>query len=172
MKFPEVGGGKGDGGPGNGTFLKLKDGDKVTGVFMGDPAIFRQHWIGGRSAPCQGKAECEHCKTGDKAKFRFRINMITKIDGVYVAKVFENGYGMYLDLKELHESAYDLPTTVVILSRSGEGTDTRYRVLPAKNNGGLKAEDFKKLANIPLNKLTEEPEAPETAPETSDDIPF
>lgn len=163
MNFPDVGGGKSGGGPGSGTFLKLKDGDKVQGVFMGDPAIFRQHWVGGRSHLCPGKAECEHCQAGDKAKFRFRINFLTKVDGVWMAKVFENGYGMYLDLKEMHESSYDLPTTLVILSRAGEGTDTKYRVLPVKDNGELTPANFKSLAAIPLNELKEEsPSAPES----------
>lgn len=176
MKFPEVSNNKGSGsGIGSGVFLKLKDGEKIEGVFMGDPKIFRQHWIGGRSALCPGKAECEHCKAGDKSKFRFRINFMTKVDGVWMAKVFENGYGMYLDLKEMHEDAYDLPTTLVTLSRMGEKTETKYRVFPKKDNGGLKAPDFKKIAAIPLLELSEKPsEAAEVedGSDANDDIPF
>jgi hypothetical protein len=175
MNFPEVKGGKGSGGIDSGLFLKLKDGDKVQGVFMGDPTIFRQHWIGGRSSACPGKAECEHCKAGDKAKFRFRINFLTKVDGVWLAKVFENGYGMYLDLKEMHENAYDLPTTLVALSRVGEKTDTKYRVFPVKDNGGLKAQDFKKIAAVPLNELSEKPSedaAGDDASDANEDVPF
>lgn len=173
MNFPDVGHIKGSNGIDGGMFLKLKDGDKVSGVFMGDPAIFRQHWISGRSHLCTGKSECEHCKAGDKAKFRFRINFITKVDGVWLAKVFENGYGVYLDLKEMHESSYDLPTTLVILSRAGEKTETKYRVLPAKNNGGLTAENFKKLAAIPLNELSEKSDETTSDELGADsDIPF
>ena len=176
MKFPEVGKGNGNGnGLGSGVFLKLKDGDKVQGIFVGDPSIFRQHWIGGRSSQCMGKAECEHCKGGDKPKFRFRINFLTKVDGVWVAKVFENAYGMYLDLKEMHESSYDLPSTLVTLSRTGEKTDTRYRVLPVKDNGGLKSDQLKKLAGIPLNDLSGKSDTPAEAEgeqDANEDIPF
>jgi hypothetical protein len=160
MNFPDVGSSKGNGsGIGSGVFLRLKDGERIQGVFQGDPHIFRQHWIGKRSVICSGKTECEHCKAGDKPKFRFRINFLTKMDGVWLAKVFEQGYGTYLDLKEMHESSYDLQTTFVSLSRSGEKTDTRYRVLPVRDNGGLKPEHFKKLSAIPLNELAEKGEA-------------
>lgn len=176
MNFPDVGGNKGsNGGPSGGTFLKLKDGEKIQGVFMGDPHPFRQHWVGGRSYVCVGKAECEHCKAGDKSKFRFRINFLTKVDGVWTAKVYENGYGMYLDLKEMHEDSYELPTTLVSLSRAGEGTETKYRVMPVRDNGGMKAADFKRLAGIPLNALSdkaEEAEAPELEQDANDDLPF
>jgi hypothetical protein len=175
MNFPDVGNNKNSGGPASGTFLKLGDGDKIQGVFQGDPHIFKQHWIGGRSVLCPGKAECEHCKANDKAKFRFRINFLTKVDGVWQAKVFEQGYGTYLELKEMHESAYELPTTFVTISRTGEKTDTRYRVLPVKDNGGLKPEHFKKLAAIPLNELGEKPEGesePAAGDANEEDIPF
>lgn len=176
MNFPDVGSHRGgNGGPGSGVFLRLKDGDRIQGIFRGDPSIFRQHWVGGRSALCEGKATCEHCKAGDKPKFRFRINFLTKIDGVWMPKVFEQGYGTYLDLKEMHEGSYDLQVTLVTLSRTGEGTDTRYRVLPVKANGGLKEADFKKIAAIPLNELREESQASAPAPEEQDaneDVPF
>lgn len=175
MKFPDVDGGS-KGGPAAGTFLKLKDKERVKGVFVGDPVIFRQHWIENRSQLCTGKATCDHCKAGDKSKFRFRINFITKVDGVQVAKVFEQGYGFFKDLKEMHENDYNLTETLISLSRSGTGTDTEYRITPVKDNDGLKPADFKRLAAIPLNALTErdsdaiEAETNETPVES--DLPF
>lgn len=175
MKFPDVGGGS-KGGPAAGTFLKLKDKERAKGVFVGDPAIFRQHWIDNRSQRCEGRAECEHCKAGDKSKFRFRINFITKVDGVFVAKVFEQGYGFYKDLKEMHENDYALPETLVSLSRSGTGTNTEYRITPVKDNDGLKAADFKRIHAVPLNTLTDkEPEpieAPADETPVEEDLPF
>lgn len=172
MKFPDVGGGS-NGGPDKGLFLKLKDGDKIRALFRGDPLIYRQHWIGGRSQLCTQKGDCELCKGGDKSKFRFRINVLVQQDGVWVAKVFEQGYGMFKDLKELHEGDYNLEETCLALSRSGSGTDTEYRLVPAKDNGGLKAADIKRLHAIPLIELGER--AAETAGEAADaneDVPF
>jgi hypothetical protein len=177
MNFPDVGNSKSGSGPSSGLFIKLKGGEKVQGVFMGDPHIFRVHWVGGRSSLCQGKESCENCKAGDKAKFRFRLNFLTKVDAVWQAKVFEQSYSTYLELKEMHESAYSLPTTLVTVSRTGEGTETRYRVLPVKDNGGLKAEHFKKLALIPLNELSDKADEEAPAAESAEggdsgDIPF
>lgn len=158
MKFPDLGGNNSSG-RAAGVFIKMKDGDRLQGIFKGDPHIFRQHWVSGRSHLCTGKDQCEHCKAGDKPKFRFRINFIVREDGVPVAKIFEQGYGVYKDLKEMHENSYELPETLVSISRSGEGTNTRYTIMPVKNNGGLKPAEFKNFDKIPLNQLSDK--APE-----------
>lgn len=176
MNFPDVNQKKGEGGLDGGVFLKLKDGDKIRGVFMGNPDILKIHWPKGEnSSLCTGKDQCALCKSGDKSKFRFRINFVTKVDEVWVAKVWEQGYGIYLDLKEMHENDYPLNSTLVTLHREGEDKDTRYRIMPVKDNGGLKPANFATLAKIPLNKLTEEPTEDAGAKQptfTEDDIPF
>lgn len=159
MHFPDVGGGRTDGG----LFVKLKNGDKINGVFRGNPEIFNLHWVNKRPVDCDGP-QCAHCKAGDKAKFRFRLNLITRVDGVYVARIFDGNYGTYLDLKDLHESGYNLEETALTIARSGEGTDTRYTVIPMPKNGGLTDKDFQAIAAIPLNTLRGEPEpAPKSA---------
>jgi hypothetical protein len=154
MKFPNSGNGNG-GGSGK-IFVSMKSGDKVKGVFAGDPFIFHQHWLGRGSELCPGKETCKTCPD-DKPKFRFRLNFLTQENGVWVAKIYEGGYQVYKALKEMHESDYDLTQTCVTVIRSGDGTDTRYNILPTKDNGGLKPADFKKLSAIPLNDLTHKP---------------
>lgn len=172
MNFPDVEKPAGSGnGPGAGAYLKLADGQKVRGVFMGDPHLFHQHWPkGGNKALCTQTDDCAMCKSGDRAKFRFAVNFMVKVDEVWQAKVFENGYGTYLDLKTLHED-YGLPMTLVTLSRSGTGKDTRYSIMPVKDNGGWKAENFKKLSAIPLNKFSESEQGSDDAM-SEDDTPF
>ncbi len=177
MKFPDVGGGRSSGGIDSGLFIKMGDGDKITGVFRGEPKIFRVHWVNGRSSVCDGKDTCQLCEKAQvdeklKGKFRFQLNFITKVDGVWLAKVFEGSYQTYKALKELHESDYDLENTAVSIKREGEKTDTRYVVMPLKNNGGLKAPDFKAIHAIPLNQLKDD--APDAAAGDSneEDIPF
>ena len=175
MNFPDIGGGRGAGGVDSSLFVRLKAGDKINGVFRGDPKIFRLHWIGGRSHRCQGKDLCEHCAGGDKPKFRFMLNFITKVDNVWLAKIYEGGYQTYKALKELHESDYNLEETAVSIKREGEGTDTRYIVMPLKNNGGLKAADFKAVGAIPLNPFGDDEKAADTPAEETDsneDVPF
>lgn len=173
MNFPEVGKQKGEGSLEGGVFLKLKDGEKVKGIFVGDPQIFRLHWPKGEnSSPCAGKETCAKCKAGDKPKFRFRINFLTKADDAWVAKVWEQSYGIYLDLKEMHENAYPLPTTLVTVSRTGENQETRYRIMPVKDNGGMTPKHFETLAKIPLNKLSGESSTASEPSDSNEDIPF
>lgn len=168
MNFPEVESG------GNGKdLLKMKGGDTVTGIFRGDPHIFRQHWDGGRSYLCQGKDQCDFCKNGDKPKFRFAINFLVKEGNGYVAKIFEQSYGTYLDLKALHESGYKLESTVVQIKRVGDDKNTtRYSLIPSPKQPG----DLKKLDEVPLHNLSnKETNAASAGGETlagEDDIPF
>ena len=180
MNFPDVGGGRsGSGGIDSSLFIKMKNGDKLNGVFRGEPKIFRVHWVNGRSSLCSGQATCQLCEGARvdeklKAKFRFQLNFITKVDGVWMAKVFEGSYQTYKELKELHESDYNLEETAVSIKRDGEKTDTRYVVMPLKNNGGLKPADFKAVAALPLNQLKEDApdaEAP-AAGDANEDVPF
>jgi hypothetical protein len=169
MKFPDVGNGSSKGSQSN-LFIRLKDGDRIKGIFKGDPFIYRLHWVGNRSIQCPGKEKCEHCAGGDKPKFRFKINFLTQEDSVWLAKIFEQGYGTFKDLKEMHENDYDLEKTQVVVSRSGEKQETRYRIMPAKEN--LKADEFKKIAAVPLNSLNDKvAEEPEQDANESD-IPF
>lgn len=181
MQFPDVGGGRsGGGGIDSSLFIKMKNGDKLNGVFRGEPKIFRVHWQNGRSSLCTGQSACQLCeraKADDnlKAKFRFQLNFVTKVDGVYLAKVFEGNYQTYKALKELHESDYNLEETAVSIKREGEKTDTRYIVMPLKNNGGLKPADFKSIGAVPLNQLKDDaPDAPaaDVGDANEEDIPF
>jgi hypothetical protein len=171
MKFPSV---EGSGGSSSGgkLFVKLQKGGSVRGVFRGDPKVGRIHWPKGeRSSPCPG-GDCPKCASGDKSLFRFKINLITKDEGIWVAKIFENNYGVYQTLKELHEGGYNLEQTLVMISKSGEGKNTRYNVLPVANNGGLTAKDFANIAKIPLNELSAKEPVAEAAETQEDDLPF
>jgi hypothetical protein len=138
--------------PKSGIFIKLNDGEKVHGLFRGDPVLFKIHWINKKAFPCLEDL-CEHCREGDKAKFRFRINIIVEQDKVFVAKIFENNYGVYKDLKALHENGYNLEETYVSITRQGINQSTKYSILPVKQNGGLTEHHLSLLSKIPLNEL-------------------
>lgn len=171
MKFGDVGGGDGKK---VALFVSMKDGDKVTGLFAGEPSIFKIHWVGNKSLVCVGKELCEPCQSGDKAKFRFKLNMIVKEDGVAMAKIFEGAYGMFLDLKNLHESDYNLEDTVVTVYRKGQKTDTRYTVLPVPPKGQPTPAELELMKKVPLNSLVDKDrgiaDSFDDAP--SGDIPF
>ena len=111
--LPESGGSK--------NFLKLKDKESISGIFMGELHEFFVAWENGKSRVV---AEGE-----DGAKFRFRINFVVKEGAVYVPKIFEQGLTVYRQLSELHDE-YGLDSIVCKITRNGTGTDTTYSLLP------------------------------------------
>ena len=138
-----------EGGSG-GIFLKLGDGEAVTGVFRGEPFDWRQHWLNGKGIACTGKG-CQHCET-DKASFRFKINFVVNENGAMTPKIFESGWGFYESLKSLQETGYNLERTTVRLHRSGLKTDTKYTVVPVPN-GEINDEVEGQISQIKLLDL-------------------
>jgi hypothetical protein len=136
-------------------FLKLKSGESATGVFRGDPVDFKNHWLQAekRSVLCKGKDECEHCKAGDKPKFRFRLNFVVNENGAFVAKIFEQGWTVYEALKAIHEGGYDLTKHKMKVTRHGSGTDTSYNIIPVPN-GALPKELEIQISNVALNPIS------------------
>lgn len=146
-------------------YLKLKDGESVNVIFRGEIFDYLARYENGKYVP------------NDSGSFRFRINAIVKEGTVYVAKIFENGVGVYQQLADLH-SEYDLTNTVCKLTRRGSGTDTTYSVLPmlktpitpdvAKLLSTLKLHDLSVYNNNLDNKLGFD----DSPMPDSDDAPF
>lgn len=111
-------------GNGGGSFIKFKDGESKVGVLRGDIFEFHQRWDNGRSSIVEAGTP--------EAKSRFRLNFVTKEDGVLACKVFEFGLMIYNQLAALSED-YDLEKTAIKITRRGTGTDTEYTVFPAKD---------------------------------------
>jgi hypothetical protein len=150
--LPEAGGSK--------NFLKLKDKESVEGIFFGEIHEFSQVWDGGKSFVVP--------EGTPKASFRFRVNFIMKEGSVYSAKIFENGAIVYRQLGELHEE-YDLPSTVVKITRNGTGTDTTYSILPLLKKT-VTPELKEHLKTVELQELETKKDQSTNGP--SDDIPF
>lgn len=174
MKFKEDLSGSGSGLP----FLKMKSGQSIEGVFRGDPYDFKVHWTDNHSVLCVGYDKCEHCKKGDKPRFRFRLNFIMKENGINVAKVFEQGWETYQILRALHQGDYNLERHIMKVTRTGDGKDTKYTVLP-KPNGLLNEAAEIAISKVQLHLLTHEQEAesesiyaPDVNFVTNEDIPF
>jgi hypothetical protein len=168
------------GGGGN-AFIKLEDGESVTGVFVGEPYQFKQHnkWPE-KPVLCTGVG-CPDCLAGANAAVRFRLNLIVKEDGVLVPKIFEQGYYTWVTLQELNKE-YDIERYTLKIKRVGVKTDTRYTILPIPD-GKLDDGALGKLQQIELLKLEHKGVATESTPppiddgdlpnfDTEDDIPF
>lgn len=137
--------------------IKLKAGDSIKGVFMGNNHQFRQHWTDSKPTDCPGEHQCTKCANGEKASFRFKINLVVKENDTYIAKVWEQGWTVFLALKSLHEGGYDLEKYLMKISRTGSTkNDTVYSVVPVPN-GLLTPEQLKELSKVKLISLTDEP---------------
>lgn len=167
MQFREFSSNKTEeGGPS--PFLKMKDGDVVRGVVVGDIQETYKKWINGKGI------ECAPDEPG--AGLRFKVNLITDENGGLVAKIWEFGILIYNQLKDINDE-YPLETTKVKISRQGSTKDnTSYTILPlvtAKDK--LTDKQLEKIKAIDLHKLVaSKPKnyAPTSARPPGEDVPF
>lgn len=130
-------------------FLKIKDGEEVTGVFKGLLYEFYQVWATKEAYPW----DTPRAERPQEASFRFRINFITKEGASYVAKVMEQGSVIYNALRDLNEE-YPLDTTVVKIKRTGSTKDdTRYSILPVSPKNQPTEKGWAVINQAPLIKL-------------------
>lgn len=154
-------------------FIRLKDGDSVTGVLRGDLHEFYTHWVGQGTVLCPRKSRvdtsCKLCNEGQKPAFRFRVNMITKENDQLVAKIFESGWTVYEALGMMN-AEYPMEKTTIKISRKGSGkNDTVYSVLPLRG-GEISETADKQLDAIKLHDLSGKEEQPREPGE--DDLPY
>lgn len=125
-------------------FLKLKDKESITGIFIGDPVEYHVLWENNKSKVVpEGTAG---------SSFRFKICFVVKEGAVYVPKIFENGITVYRQLSDMH-SEYNLEETVVKITRNGLGTDTTYSILPLLKQT-ISPETAKHLKTLKLPELS------------------
>lgn len=106
---------------GNGSFIKLKDQESVSGIFRGKIYEFFVIW--------ENKKAKIVPEGTPGSKFRFRINFVIKEGTTYVPKVLEQGRTVYDSLAAIHEE-YNLEQTLIKITRKGTETDTTYSLLP------------------------------------------
>lgn len=151
----------------SGDFLKLKDGESVVGVFRGDILEYHCKWNGSKSVKCDAEEK--------GAKFRFRINFVTKQGDALKSVLWEQGAQVYNDLKALNGD-YPLEQFFMKITRKGAGmNDTEYHILPVPN-GQLDATKEAMVAAVPLQDLNSGLDNTQAAqppmPTQADELPF
>lgn len=153
MKFADMDIPQATGGGGS-LFARYDDKGSLLGVFRGDPVVYKKHGWGKTELLCEG-GECDACHGGDRAKQRFRINLIVEEGGQQVAKIFEGGVTVYQQLRALHDEGYNLEQTRLKVSKAGSGTDTTYTVMPAAK--AITKDELALVAKVPLKDVRPRP---------------
>ncbi len=132
-----------------GLFVRLaNDGDKVVGIFLGDPHAREVHWGGDKYVACSGD-ECPICKSGKKPSLRVTMNFYVPEERSL--KVIEGGVVWFKDLLKIREK-YGLSQWQFEVQRHGEAgsSKTTYTILPEeKIDGSLQSQ----ISNLELNDL-------------------
>ncbi len=132
-----------------GLFVKLTgNGDKVVGIFLGEPCAREVHWGGDRYHPCTEDG-CSYCEGGKKPSLRVCLNFY--VPSEKSLKVIEGGVTWFKDLLKVKEK-YGLDKWMFEIERHGEAGDskTTYTILPEeKLDDDLK----KELAKLELHDL-------------------
>lgn len=159
-------------------YVKMKSGESVVGVCMGEPFEFKTHWgDDNRTTVCTG-AGCPFCADKKKSAFRFRVNFIVKEDNKYIAKILEMGWNFYEELQMLDKEYHPIENYALKITRQGEKLSTKYSIIPVAN-GKITPEKEKEISKVVLNDLghitnaeTEPPAIDDAHIESSGDIPF
>jgi hypothetical protein len=109
---------------GGGNYIKISDGESVTGVLRGEVKTAYILW-----GDDKVKQVVDRGTPG--ARFTFTVNMVVfDAKGNLEAKLLEHGAKMYKELKALSEE-YDLENTVIKIKRTGSTmNNTVYSIMP------------------------------------------
>lgn len=151
MKFNKRDIPKSDGSGGN-MFMRLKDGESVTGVCRGEVYEFFIIWENNRSRIVK--------QSEDGAKSRFRLNLVVHEDGKFIAKIWEFGLTIYNQLSDISDE-YNLEETKLKISRRGVGTDTVYMILPLLKEP-ISPKTLKEISAVHMLILEHKPTVPKS----------
>lgn len=134
---------------GSDLLIKLKGGDSVEGVLLGDPIEYYAYFKdeGGKKKMVVGV-------DGDGvSKYRFRVNFAVNTPAGWVAKILEGATQINNAIADVAGAGYDLSETVLKLSREGSGQfDTKYRIVPTPKK--LSPQDKATIGLLDLNDLS------------------
>lgn len=126
-------------GEGSKSFVKIKAGESVDVIFMGEPRTFYQIF----------KDKAEYQEKVDGSTFAFKIQVVLKENGEYVGKILKGGYFLICDIKaQIDENGMD---GVYRIKRQGTGTETRYFVI---YKGPVTSEQMESLKSVKLPDIS------------------
>jgi hypothetical protein len=132
------------------TFLRLtNDGDKVVGVFVGEPLAREVVWTGEKYLDAKSPEAEKYLKKGRSSSLRVAMNIYVLAENV--VKVYEMGATVFKDVFKLRDK-YGLDTWAFEIERHGGKGDnkTSYTILPEQR---LDDAMRRKIAQLELHDL-------------------
>lgn len=125
-------------------FLKIKDGETVKCVCLGEIYEYFIRWENGKSIIVSPGSL--------GAKVRYRVNVAIQDGHGFKAKILEFGRTIYDQLEMLNSTYGDITQLKIAIARKGEKLDTVYMVMPLPNEP-LAPPILAKLKTLDLNVL-------------------
>lgn len=123
----------------SGLFIKLKSGDSIDGVFVGEPYCYYQ--VFGEKA--------EHIDSVPGSSFRFKINVAVAQNGGFTMKILNGGLRMAKSIRKLTSKVGF--EQLFQIEREGSGKDdTVYHIIPLGKLTPQQVEMVKKLKKLDL----------------------
>jgi hypothetical protein len=132
------------------TFVRLaNDGDKVIGVFVGEPLAREVVWTGEKYLDAKSPEAEKYLKKGRSSSLRVAMNIYVLAENV--VKVYEMGATVFKDVFKLRDK-YGLDTWAFEIERHGGKGDnkTSYTILPEQR---LDDAMRRKIAQLELHDL-------------------
>lgn len=128
-----------------GKFVVLKNpGDKIQGLFMGEPHIIEQFWNGSTYVPFDA-TNLDH----DRVSTRFYLNFYDINERKM--KIIQGGAKWFRDILKVRDK-FGLDEQIYEIERQGTGTTTTYSILPERR---LQPIEKKMIVETPLHNLSE-----------------
>lgn len=164
-------------GVGQGGYYRLEDGEnKLRVVSECEPSV--SHFHDKKSYPCTQEESCLYCKQGNKKTYKVLAYVVDRADED--VKLAELPWSVFKAIGELANSSEygfeGLPPYDLVAKRTGEGMETRYMVMPGKNDKPITKEQEAKLKKkkpvleISMERITKAQDG--DAPAFLEDLPF
>lgn len=123
----------------NGVFVKIKDGEAIEGVFVGEPHVYYGKF----------KDQNEYSEWQQGLSFKFKMNFLSLENGSFTSKILQGSKTVGKRLKYLFENSGQ--DSVYRIAREGSGKDDTVYHIDFKSK--LTEEQSKKIKTIELHSL-------------------
>ncbi len=135
----------------NDSWLKLVDGDNRIRI-ISEFEDYGVHYLKDekKSVICIGKDQCKLCKKNIEVRCQFLGWVIDRSDNQ--VKLFRTGYSVIKQISELAKSSEygfeGIPPYDIIINKKGQGLETKYSVLPARQNTPLTESELQLITTL------------------------